>query len=116
MVNLIRNHPRKCSHHSANYLHSPKAQALPKMFTTNTIAGVAWSQTHTLSDLYLATLQWKLDRSPGAAESSGVQPKASHQKALTCYPPTDLLISSFTKSIYLPTKEKRSKIIRSGAI
>jgi hypothetical protein len=73
----------------------------------NTTACVAWSQTHTLHALYLATLQWKLDRSPGAAESSGVQLKASHHKALTCYPPTDLMISSLTKTVYMPTKEKK---------
>jgi hypothetical protein len=50
----------------------------------NTTSGVAWSQSLSLS-FSRATLQWKLDRSPSAAESSGVQPRVSHHKALPCY-------------------------------
>ncbi len=52
----------------------------------NTTSGVAWSQSLSLSlSLSRAILQWKLDRSPSAAESSGVQPRVSHHKALPCY-------------------------------
>jgi hypothetical protein len=50
----------------------------------NTTSGVAWSQSLFLS-LSRATLQWELDQSPGAAESSSVQPRVFHHKALPCY-------------------------------
>jgi hypothetical protein len=111
MVNLTRNHPRKHFHHSANYLHSPKAQAFSKMFTKTphlVLLGLNHTHTHSLS---LATLQWKLDRSPGAAESSGVQPRASHHKALPCYPKIDLLISfpSPKKNCLFASKGKKSQ-------
>jgi hypothetical protein len=48
----------------------------------NTTSGVSWSQSLSLSR---TTLQWKLDQSLGAAESFGVQPRASHHKALPWY-------------------------------
>jgi hypothetical protein len=50
----------------------------------NTRSGVAWSQSLSFS-LSRATMQWKLDRSPGAVESFGVQPRVFHHKALPCY-------------------------------
>ncbi len=116
MINLTRNHPRKRFHYSANYLHSPKAQALPKMFT-ETPQQVLLGLKHTLSLISISLLCSGNQIDPQAQQSYGIQPRASHHKALTCYPPTDLLISFLTKTIYLPTKEKKDpKITRSRVI